>query len=140
MTDYVTLIKHAFAEAWCISEHEYHVEGDEVPCRTARRVAGIEPGGNDLIELFFVALDVHCVQSIPIYVHTYGDDFDGCSTCWDHQIDSKGPRVLCKQPVPDPEHPGSCRWCKHAVSIGEDKWSNPESRAERLQRLRERTA
>jgi hypothetical protein len=140
MSDYLSLIKHAFAEAWCISEHEYHVGGDEVPCMTARRVAGLEPGGNNLMDYFVVALDVHRVPGMPTYVHTYGDDFDGCSTCWDHQIDSKGPRVLCKQPVPDPEQPGICRWCKHAVSIGEYKWSNPESRAERLQRLRERTA
>lgn len=147
MTDYLSLIKHAFAEAWCISEHEYHVDGDDVPCLTARRVAGLEPGGNNLMDYFVVALDVHRVPGMPTYVHTYGDDFDGCSTCFDEKLGRdldtgrrRLPRILCRQPAPDHDAPGLCLWCKHPVSVGEDKWSNPEPRAERLQRLRERTA
>lgn len=140
-----TAIKTAFAEAWCLSEHEYHVAGDEVPCVVARRVAGLERfGGNQLMDYFMVALDVARVSLRTAgYVHTHGDDFDGCSTCFDEKLGrdldtgrQRLPLILCRQPAPDRDAPGLCLWCKHPVSVGEAK--SPETVAERRERARAR--
>ena len=127
--DISTMVKEAFAEAWCLSEHEYHVAGDDVPCLTAKRVAGLAPGGNQLMDYFMTAMAR--VSAHIGYVHTHGDDFDGCSTCFDEKfgrdLDTGRPvgyrlgRILCRQPAPDRDAPGLCLWCKHPVSVGEWK-------------------
>lgn len=142
--DMLHLLKTAFAEAWCISEHEYHQPAEDVPCRTARRVAGLEIGGSGLIENFVVALDVARFWGVPTYVHLNGVALDGCSDCLDDQLveematGQSRPRILCRQPAPDPNDLSRCRWCAHPVGVGEDKWTDPATRGERVARLRSR--
>jgi hypothetical protein len=77
------------------------------------------------------------VAVFPIYGHVAGDDFDGCSSCWDDQwAEGSDKPVPCQSPVPSRLVGGvviedvedalasgriemaPCQNCRHAVGLG----------------------
>lgn len=60
-------VKRAFAEAWCSTEHEYHVAGDAQPCRVAKGVSGLDPvvSDNGLMDAFLLQLSVAGLSIVP---------------------------------------------------------------------------
>ena len=58
--------KRAFAEAWCATEHEYHVAGDDIPCWVAKGIAGLDPKiDNGLMDHFILMLGVAGLSIVP---------------------------------------------------------------------------